>query len=150
MRKQLRKKEIKAINLELKQTYGLEDFLGKNKVEVDDDKVFVDNECLFYYHKNKILPTLKLILKNNFLKKVTVDMGAIKFISSGADVMRPGVTKVDEGMQQNELVVVVDETYGKALAIGACLFSSEELMQLEKGKVVKTIHYVGDEIWQAS
>ena len=76
-------------------------------------------------------------------------MGAVKFMMSGADVMRPGVVKADEGIEQNDIVAVVEETHGKALVIGISLYSSEELMKLESGKVVKTIHYIGDEVWKA-
>lgn len=151
MRKQLSKKEVKSLNDEIKQKYGLENFLSKKGIiELDENILLINNEASFFYLDHKIIPDLRLILKQNFLKKVTVDMGAVKFVTSGADVMRPGVTLADEGIQQNEIVVVVDELHNKALAIGYSLYSSEELMRLEKGKVIKVVHYVGDEIWKAS
>ncbi len=36
----------------------------------------------------------------------------------------------------------------KVIALGIALFSSEEIKALEKGKVIKVIHYVGDKLWQ--
>ena len=96
MRKQLSKSDIKKINQEIQDTYGIQDFFDKKaNVELVKDEfkfVTLDNEPCFFYLEGKIIPTLKLLLKNNFMKKVTIDMGAIKFIASGADLMRPGIT----------------------------------------------------------
>lgn len=151
MRKQLRKKEIRGLNLELNQRYGLDNFLSKKgKVEWDNNLLFVDEEATFFYHENKLVPTLRLVLKENVLKKIIVDTGAVKFVASGADVMRPGVVSADDGIKQDDIVAVVEQAHGKALAIGKALYNSEELMKLASGKVVKTIHFIGDEVWKAS
>jgi len=108
-----------------------------------------DKDILFFMHDGKAVPTLKLLLKEPILKTVTVDMGAVKFVAGGADIMRPGIKTVDDGIQQNDFVAVVDETHKKPLAVCQALFSGEEFMKLEKGKVLKNIHRVGDEIWKA-
>ncbi len=81
------------------------------------------------------------------LPKVAVDRGAIPHICGGADVMRPGIVKVEGDFQVNALVVVVDEQYGKPLAIGLSLLPSCELLKAERGKMIKTVHHVNDKIW---
>ena len=103
---------------------------------------------MFFYYEKEIIPTLKFLLQHDALKKITVDMGAVKFIVKGADIMRPGITKIDENIQKNEIIVVVDETHNKPLAVGRVLFNSEELNSMNSGNVIKNIHYVGDETWK--
>jgi len=81
--------------------------------------------------------------------KVTVDMGAVKFLTNGANVMRPGIRSFLAPFQKGDVVVVVDEKHGKALAVGTALVDSAEGEKMSKGAVVKNIHYVGDKFWNA-
>lgn len=154
MRKQLSKTEIKQLNEDIKKLYGLENFFGKKaKVEylVNEQRMLLlDNEPAFFYYGDILVPTLKFLLKNNFMKKITVDMGAVKFVAEGADIMRPGVIAVDEGIKKDELISIVDQKNQKPLAIGQALFDSHELREQTSGKVIKNIHHVGDELWQLS
>jgi len=80
---------------------------------------------------------------------VTVDAGAIQFVSNGADVMRPGIVEADESIDADELVLVAEETHGKFLAVGKALVSGSE-MRGEGGRVVDSIHHVGDELYELS
>ncbi|MEA3430500.1 MAG: RNA-binding protein [Nanoarchaeota archaeon] len=150
-RTQLSKKDIKDINLKLCDSFGRCDFITKKddvKLLEDGFKVVhVNSESLFFYYENKLVPTLKLILKNNFLKKIVIDMPAVKFIANGADVMRPGIKDVDEGIVNGDIVVIVDENNKKPLAIGISTMSSQELKESTSGKVIKNLHHVGDKIW---
>ncbi len=77
---------------------------------------------------------------------VIVDAGATRFVVNGADVMRPGNVKADPGIEAGDLVIVVEELHKKALAIGRALVSGED-MPGESGKAVKSVHYVGDTLW---
>lgn len=79
-------------------------------------------------------------------RTVTVDAGAISFVSDGADVMRPGIVEADESIEAGELVVVLEETHGKALAIGRSRVPGSDVLGPE-GKVVDSIHHVGDELY---
>ena len=45
------------------------------------------------------------------------------------------------------IVLIIDETHGKPLAIGVSLISGEEMVANDSGKAVETKHYVGDDIW---
>jgi PUA-domain protein len=147
-RKRLSGKEIKVLNDQLSKEYGLAEFLDKmDNVEVLEDKfVLVNSELRFFYSGERLVPSLKLILANNFLKKVVIDMPAVRFIANGADVMRPGIKKMDV-FRGEEIVVVVDEKNLKPLSIGLALFSSEEMERMDKGKVVRNLHHVGDDFW---
>lgn len=153
MKKQLSKSDVEKINLEIEQQLGIKDFFEKKDqlmLAEADHKLFVlkDNAPCFFYKEGKIIPTLKLLLQRPFLKQVVVDMGAVKFVSSGADVMRPGITEFDPSIKKEELVVVVDQLHKKPLCIASSLFSGDEMSQMKQGKVLKSLHFVGDDIWQ--
>jgi len=121
----------------------------KDVVELMDGKiVLINKKPSFFYHEKKLVPTLKLLQEQEILKKVVVDMGAVKFVVSGADVMRPGIKEVDSGIEKDEAVVVVDENNKKPLAVCIALFNSEEMVSMSSGKVLKSIHHVGDELWK--
>ena len=80
-------------------------------------------------------------------KTVTVDMGAIRFVSNGADIMSPGIVDASEGVEAGDIVLIIDETHAKPLAIGVSLISGKEMVENDSGKAVETKHYVGDDIW---
>jgi PUA domain protein len=80
-------------------------------------------------------------------KRIIVDMGAVKFVAKGADIMSPGIVDVDTTIRRNDLVVICDEVHGKPLAIGRALVNADAMMG-NRGKAVKSIHYVGDRIWK--
>ncbi len=77
---------------------------------------------------------------------VTVDAGAVSFVSDGADIMRPGIVDADGSIEPGDLVVIVEETHGKALAIGRARVAGDDLLG-EQGKVIDSIHHVGDELY---
>jgi len=124
----------------------------KDKVELweDEKKIITINDTpSFFYYGNRPVPTLKYLQEHEILKKITVDMGAIKFVVNGADIMRPGITEIAEEIINNDFVVIIDANNHKPLAVGIALFSSEEMQAKNSGKVIKNIHYVGDELWNA-
>ncbi len=154
MRKQLSKSDIKKLNQEIESSYGAVDFFDKKaNVELVTEEFEVltkDKEPCFFYLGGQIIPTLKLLLTNNFMKKVTIDMGAVKFIASGADLMRPGITEIEDGINESDFVAVIDVTHKKPIAIGQALLNSEDMRAADSGKVIKNVHYVGDKLWQFS
>jgi PUA-domain protein len=125
----------------------------KDQVELIEDEfrfIQINKKLSFFYHDNNPIPTLKYLQDHDCLKKITVDMGAVKFVINGADIMRPGITKIDDGIETNDYVVVIDENNKKPLAVGICLLNSEDLKKTKEGKHIKNIHYVGDKIWNYS
>jgi PUA domain protein len=78
---------------------------------------------------------------------VIVDMGAVKFMCKGANVMRPGIKKYSE-FQKDSIVCIVEESHHKFLAVGKTLVSSDEMSNMEKGEVIKNLHYISDKFWE--
>jgi PUA domain protein len=122
-------------------------------VELTDtafDLVLVDGEPLVLYVDDD--PFLTVRGANEFPPQrgvVTVDAGAISFVSDGADVMRPGITAADEDIEAGNLVAIAEETHGKVLAIGRALVDGSEMVG-DSGKVVESIHHVGDDLYDFS
>lgn len=108
----------------------------------------VDKQPYLLEMSGVIFPSLRGALSKPFPeRRVTVDMGAVSFVINGADIMRPGITSVSPDVKAGRPVQIVDERHQKPLALGIAQYDAEELLALEKGKGVKTYHYVGDEIW---
>ena len=70
---------------------------------------------------------------------VMVDMGAVKFMCNGANVMRPGIKKYTK-FSKDDVVCIVEESKHKFLAVGKALTDSLELENISKGEVVKNLH----------
>jgi len=148
----------KELNNELADAGYTIEFGKKDQVEILEDKekeikaVLVNEEILFVYLKNgdheKLVPSLKLLQSNMLLKTATVDMGAVRFVINGADIMRPGVTEIEASFNEGDFIAVIDTDNKKPLAIGRALFSSEQMQQMISGKVIENVHFVGDEIWK--
>ncbi len=153
-KKQLRKSDIRKLSDEISEKFGISGLFSKDdNIELASDEydiIMINNEPSFFYLDGELLPTLKFCQKNDVLKKVVVDMGAVRFVTGGADIMRPGVVMADENIAEKEAVVVVDENNKVPLAICAAMFSGSEIMEKDSGKVLKNIHYVGDKLWELS
>ncbi len=113
------------------------DIGGKTVLIVNRVPIGVQFEGVWY-------PTLKGI--RTPLKKIQVDAGAIPFVLKGADVMRPGITVIDSAIAKSEAVLVVDPN-GKPLGVGLALFDGASMQAMPKGKVIKNLHAIHDEIW---
>ena len=146
----MKKKKIKEVKTQLGE-YG--DLLqGKKNIEILEAEpnsfILVDGEPYIIIIDEKPFPTLKAALANEIDgKKVTVDMGAIRFVSNGADIMSPGIVAADDEIEKDDIVLIVDETHKKPLAIGVSLITGKEMVENDTGKAISTKHYVGDDIW---
>ncbi|HZW56542.1 MAG TPA: PUA domain-containing protein [Nitrososphaerales archaeon] len=78
---------------------------------------------------------------------ITVDSGAVKFVCNGANIMRPGIVKFEGEFGVSEIVLVKEQKYGKAIAVGRALASKQELESMKKGPAFENLHYVGDKFW---
>ena len=146
----LKKKKIKEIKAELGEYGDLRQW--KKNVEILEAEpnsfILVDGEPYIIIIDDKPFPTLKAALANQIdAKTVTVDMGAIRFVSNGADIMSPGIVDASEGVEPGNIVLIIDETHGKPLAIGVSRNIGEEMVVNDCGNAVETKHYVGDDIW---
>ena len=117
--------------------------------EAGDTLYAINNELKLWKSVEGYLPVLTLLLNNKVdLKTVVVDMGAIRFVTNGADVMRPGITKIDPSIKKGDILQIVDETHNRALAVGKAMFNAKEMEAKSSGKVIKNLHTIKDSVWK--
>ena len=117
-------------------------------VEVDFGEIYlVHGKPLLFKMGERVLPTLLFQDFAARAPKVVVDMGAVPYVCQGADIMAPGIVRVEGEFGKGDLVLVVDEKHGKSLALGESLYDSETARSMKQGAVVKNFHFVSDKIW---
>jgi len=110
---------------------------------------FADGRPLILRKQGILFPSLKFDEVTNAMPQIVVDMGAVAHVANGAQIMRPGIRQVKGKFAKGELVVIVDEKFSKAIALGVAEMDSEAMKSLTKGRVITNIHYVGDELWKS-
>ncbi len=151
----LKEKDAKNLLREISEIFGAGLFgVGaKPKVEVAEvprGEIFmIDNKPALIRFEGVLMPALTFEDLINSLPKVIVDMGAIPHVCNGADIMAPGIVKVEGEFREGSLIAVLDEKYRKSIAVAKALVGSEEIKRLRHGKVLKNLHYVGDVFWEA-
>ena len=153
-RKRMREKEIKALSAQLEERMGVPVFSEKDAVDfaesTDFDLIFVNNDILGLVYEDAPFLTVRGILKYRPEKcAVTVDMGAVPYVTNGADVMGPGIVDADPGINEGDLVWIRDIKNKVPLAVGVALRDGKCLAAKEKGKAIKTLHNVGDKLWKS-
>jgi PUA-domain protein len=151
-RHHLRSDAISDIEDALREGLGVDiDGDTYEKVDLENadwEVVLVDGEPLVLYVDGEPFVTVQ---GANALEPtagvVTVDAGAVQFVSDGADVMRPGITEADDDIAADDLVVINEESHGKYLAIGRARVDGDEMLG-DEGKVIDSIHHVGDELFE--
>jgi PUA domain protein len=61
--------------------------------------------------------------------------------------MAPGIVRYEGDFSKGDLVFIVDEKYGKPLALGEIMCDAETARTLKQGVIVRNIHHVGDKVW---
>lgn len=152
-RQRLRRKEAQAIVERLRDQLGIEISAADEPIDVaeaDSWQVILvgDKSIGFVVNGRPFLTVRGLLTFKPERLYVTVDMGAVKFVYNGADIMAPGVVDADRGIHAGDLVWVRDEKNKQPLAIGEALLTGDEMIAAESGKAVKSIHHVGDNLWK--
>ena len=152
MKKKAQKQLIEQLTKELDtEIANLDDDARLEEGILDDGSrvIILDGEILFFQEDQLFIPSLRAILKGIIsIPQVVVDMGAVSFVVNGADIMRPGVIKVDRRIKQGSIVAIVDENHGKPLAVGISIMDTNEMESANSGKVVLSKHHVGDALWE--
>jgi PUA domain protein len=150
-RHRLRSKEAKSIIQSLQDRLGvnLSIFDNIETGEVEDITVLIhQNEIFGIILNDQPFLTLRGLMAHVPTKRfVTVDMGAVRFVVNGADIMAPGIVEVDTEIEEGDLVWIRDVNNNKPLAVGIALTAGMDIMGMGKGKAVKNIHWVGDTLW---
>lgn len=152
-RKRMRDKDVKALASQLEEVVGVPTFVPADGVDIaesnDFELVFVKGDILALVMDGRPFLTIRGILKYRpETRFVTVDMGAVPYVTNGADVMGPGIVDSDPGIAEGDLVWVRDSRNGAPLAVGVALRSAADLAERMPGKAVRTVHYVGDKLWK--
>jgi len=144
------KSETTSLLKTISERWGMEFPRIKNlKVHqiTEDAQIIVGNGVKILKTNNDYIPFLSEI---NLLEKfpyVRVDMGAVKFMCKGANVMRPGIKNYNE-FEKEKIVCIIEESQHKFLAVGKSLVSSSEIEKMEKGEIIKNLHYISDKFWE--
>ncbi|MFW9827670.1 MAG: DUF1947 domain-containing protein [Candidatus Thorarchaeota archaeon] len=154
----IRKSEIKPLKDEILRQYNQkfvdQIFPKKSNVEVieteaGDTLYAINNVLKLWKSAEGYIPVLTLLLNNQVeLKTIVVDFGAVRYVTNGADIMRPGITKIDPSIKKGDIVAIKEETKSRALAIGKAMFDAPEMQKKSSGKVIKNIHTIQDTVWE--
>lgn len=152
-RARLRQKDVADVIRRLAEEFGMTVPLDDEPLDEAEAGPFRlllrGNEAIALFVDDGIVPTVRGLLAFPATKRwVTVDMGAVRFIYNGADVMAPGIVEADPTIREGEIVWIRDEKNRRPLAVGSAIMDGPTMSREEKGKAIKTIHHVGDEVWR--
>ncbi len=153
-RHRLRQKEIESLFSVIDAVLGTNTVTAKATVDRAEasgfDVIFVDNSMVAMVIDDVPFLTVRGLLKYGATRRyVTVDMGAVKYVANGADIMGPGIVEVDDQVSKGDLVWIRDERNRRPLAIGRAVMPASEMSTKPKGRSVLSIHHVGDKLWLA-
>jgi len=150
----LKERDLKKFLNEFSERFSvnIEEILGSSPsieiAEISEDEIYLsDKRPILVRIDGMLSPTLIFTDMFQFLPEIVVDMGAIPYICSGADVMSPGIVRVVGSFKNNDFVLIKDERHNETLAIGIALLDSKSMIISKQGKMIKNINYVGDKIW---
>jgi len=147
--KQIIAQASEKLKIDLEEKYG-----SKALVEIVEaesgELLLIEGKPLLFRAGDAVFPTLMATELLVGTPKAIVDMGAVRFVCNGADVMAPGIVRYEGNFCKGDLIRIVDVKHGKPLALGEVLYTSEEVKTIKQGPVVKTKHYVSDKIWNSA
>ena len=149
LRKNIKNKMLKdLVSIFGEEISGLENKTLEKITLEEYSLILVDGKPLLFEIEGRLFPTVRGALEMGLQKRVvTVDKGAIRFVSNGADIMAPGVVAADPDIKKGDFVIIVEETHQKPLAIGKALMEGLEMVEATSGKAIKSITHVGDKLW---
>ncbi|MGB9719703.1 MAG: RNA-guided pseudouridylation complex pseudouridine synthase subunit Cbf5 [Candidatus Anstonellales archaeon] len=85
--------------------------------------------------KKIIIPPGEMMAR--VMKKMLIKEGAAKALLSGAQLMAPGVEEISDRFEKGENIALFSD--GKFVGVAKALFSSEEIKNMKRGQVAKTL-----------
>ncbi len=150
-RSRLRSKEAKEVLAWIGDSFGMDlsNLMDLEMGWVEDDKAYLANgKVVAIETRDGLMPTIHGLMDHSPTKSwVTVDMGAVKYLANGADVMAPGILDADPTIEVGDLVWVRDQRNLRPLCVGTALIPGSEMRPGKSGKAIKTMHHVGDPIF---
>jgi malignant T-cell-amplified sequence len=152
----LKDKEVRQLLKEFVEKFPKSEFLLRSSENFEELSVtdegsifFVDGKPLLLRTPAGLMPSLKFDELANTLPQIVVDMGAVAHVANGAHIMRPGIKQFRNDFDKGDLVVIVDEKFGKKISLGLAEMDSQTMKSLSKGRVIANLHYVGDGLWNS-
>ena len=114
------------------------------------------NEPVFFQmREGPFYPTLKFLHRaGDFMPKLGVDKGGIKFVLKGADVFCAGIASVGgsipEPLDADVPVQIMGEGKELPMAIGVTRQSTDEMKASKTGVGIANLHHVGDDLWRVT
>lgn len=152
-RHRLKGKEVHALGVSMLGAVGVDTISDEPAVDrargVDMDYLIIRGRVAYLVVDEVPFPSLRRLLERAMEHKwVEVDEGAVRFLANGADCMAPGVSGADPAIAEGDWVYVRDAQHKRPLAVGRAMMSGSEMVVSDKGKAVRTLHHVGDRIWE--
>lgn len=116
---------------------------------IEDGKAYlIGGKVIALEIGGSLMPTIHGLMAHSPKKGwVTVDMGAVRFLANGADVMAPGILDADPRIEKGDMVWVRDQKNLRPLCVGRAIMDGPEMVSSTSGKAIETLHYVGDPIF---
>jgi PUA domain protein len=147
----IKRKEAKRMT-EAAGAFGVQVIMGEFELaeimQMGEERLLVlDGEpVMLMLRSGEIAPHARAVGTLVRCPTVRVDERAVPHILNGADVMVPGIVAHDE-FRKGEAVAVLTEG-GRTVGTGVALMSSGEIGGAKRGKAIRVVHTVGDELWK--
>lgn len=107
-------------------------------------------EPLFFRERDgKFYPSLRLLHQYPMLLPVIrVDSGAVKHVMNGADVMVPGICKIEKETLGGLPCAVFADGKMHAMAVGKLVLSTNEIQKKKHGVGILNLHHLNDGLWK--
>ena len=151
-RRPINKREARSIKEGILQSHKIEMPIAAGKYEIGRtegfDILISQGNIIAIVVEGLVHLTVRGLLANSVDNGwVQVDMGAVPFVCNGANTMSAGINAVSPEIIKGQHVWIREENHHKPLAIGLALMDANEMLASEKGKAIKSLHYIGDKIW---
>ncbi|MDD3263805.1 MAG: hypothetical protein PHT94_02825 [Candidatus Nanoarchaeia archaeon] len=137
----LSKKEIKEFSIffeKYQYEVNKKDLIFKVKDEKGIEYLEQSGKIIFFIINNELIPSFDIV-ENLNLKKIFIDKNAVKFIYSGADLMKPGIIEIEDGIKKDEIVLIALKEPFIPVEYGISNFDFEEMKSMDSGKVVRNL-----------
>ncbi len=153
----LSKRDKRRLFEEIRSKWPNAPLTGDEDVEVVSDRksgieelYIIEGRPAFARISGKLIPLINYLLDvgTGWLPRIIVDEGAVRPITRGANLMRPGIVSVEGDFEKGDIVVILEPLKKIPIAVHEALVSKVELESMEKGVVSKRLHYMGDRLWE--
>ncbi len=153
----LSKRDRRRLFEEIRSTWPNAPVTGDEDVEVVSDRksgieelYIIDGRPAFARVSGRLIPLINYLLEvgAEWLPRIVVDEGAVRPITRGANLMRPGIVSVEGSFKPGDVVVILEPLKKIPIAVHEAVVSSDELQGMERGVVSKRLHYMGDRLWE--